>query len=142
MKRPPASRTMRPGAVATLDPRPIRPIRTKGGSMRTFGALALSVTLSLALQSGARAEEKVIKFATLAPEGSGWMKNIHEWASAIEKRAPGVKFKFFAGGVAGDERDAVRKMKLGQVQGAAVTATGLGLIQGEVLVFQAPFEFK
>ena len=46
--------------------------------------------------------------------------------------------KFYAGGVAGDERDAVRKMRLGQINGAAVTAIGLGLIQPEVRVLELP----
>ena len=47
-----------------------------------------------------------------------------------------------AGVMAGDERDAVRKMKLGQLQGAALTATGIGLIQPQVRVFEAPFMWK
>jgi TRAP-type C4-dicarboxylate transport system substrate-binding protein len=49
-----------------------------------------------------------------------------------------VKVKFYAGGVAGDERDAVRKMRLGQMSGAAVTAIGLGLIQPEVRALELP----
>ena len=40
------------------------------------------------------------------------------------------------------ERDFVRKMKLGQLDGAAVTAVGLGLIKGDVRVLELPFLFK
>lgn len=102
-------------------------------------ALAALGVLSTVGAPAARAQNKVIKIATLAPDGSSWMKLIREWAANIEKRAPGVKLTFFAGGVAGDERDAVRKMKLGQLQGAALTATGLGLLQPQVRVFESPF---
>jgi TRAP-type C4-dicarboxylate transport system substrate-binding protein len=113
---------------------------------RQLRKLALTVAATaLALgplaRPAAAEDTKVIKIATLAPEGSSWMKLFHEWAATIEKRS-GVKVKFYAGGVAGDERDAVRKMRLGQLNGAAVTAIGLGLIQPEVRVLELPFLFK
>src|SRR5277367_5811466 len=87
--------------------------------------------------------QTVLKIATLAPEGSPWMNLFHEWGKNIETRSAGkVKVKFYAGGVAGDERDAVRKMRLGQLSGAAVTAIGLGLIQSEVRVLELPMLIK
>jgi TRAP-type C4-dicarboxylate transport system substrate-binding protein len=87
----------------------------------------------------ASAQEHVLKIASLAPEGSKWMTLFHDWATAVETHTKGqVKVKFYAGGVAGDERDAVRKMRLGQINGAAVTAIGLGLIQSEVRVLELP----
>ncbi|MSP59129.1 MAG: hypothetical protein EXR72_02110 [Myxococcales bacterium] len=104
--------------------------------------LFLGTSLAMALAPGAAEAQdvKILKVATLAPEGSSWMKLFHEWATNIEKRADGkVKIKFFAGGVAGDERDAVRKMRLGQLSGGAVTAVGLGLIQPEVRLLELPF---
>ena len=82
---------------------------------------------------------QTLKIATLAPEGSAWMVAFHEWAKNIEQHTQGkVRVKFFAGGTAGDERDAVRKMRLGQLNGAAVTAIGLGLINSEVRVLELP----
>jgi TRAP-type C4-dicarboxylate transport system substrate-binding protein len=82
---------------------------------------------------------QTFKIATLAPEGSAWMVAFHEWAKNLELHTQGkVRVKFFAGGTAGDERDAVRKMRLGQLNGAAVTAIGLGLINSEVRVLELP----
>ena len=76
-----------------------------------FAALAL-------LAAPAAAQEHTIKVATLAPEGSSWMNLFHAWGKAVEEHAAGkIKVKFYAGGVAGDERDAVRKMRLGQING-------------------------
>ena len=81
----------------------------------------------------ASAPAAVLKIATLAPEGSSWMRLFHEWQKRVEERTAGrVRIKFYAGGVQGDEKDVLRKMKLGQIQGAAVTAIGLATIDPEV----------
>jgi TRAP-type transport system periplasmic protein len=107
--------------------------------MKQLVAFALALTCC-SLGGAARAQTPtVLKIATLAPEGSSWMVQFHEWAKNVEEHTGGkVKIKFFAGGAAGDERDAVRKMRLGQLNGAAVTAIGLGLINSEVRVLELP----
>src|SRR5438477_2502677 len=106
--------------------------------MKRFVAYALAFAFSTVAMSGARAQE-VLKLASLAPEGSIWMVLLHDWAKNVEEHTGGkVKVKFYAGGVAGDERDAVRKMRLGQINGAVVTSIGLGLIQSEVRVLELP----
>jgi TRAP-type C4-dicarboxylate transport system substrate-binding protein len=103
---------------------------------RILAAVVAALTLSA---GAARAQEHTLKIATLAPEGSLWMNLFHQWGKNVEEHTAGkVKVKFYAGGVAGDERDAVRKMRLGQINGAAVTAIGLGLIQSEVRVLELP----
>ena len=89
-------------------------------------ALTLATVLSLAVPAHA---QTVLKIATLAPDGSSWMNLFREWGRNVDAKSGGkVKIKFFAGGSQGDERDAVRKMRLGQLSGAAVTAIGLGQI--------------
>ncbi len=91
-------------------------------------ALAL---LAFAAPSTARAQV-IIKMATLAPEGSSWMRLFHEFAGKVETRTSGrVKFKFYAGGMQGDEMDCLRKIRLGQLSGAAITAIGLASIAPE-----------
>jgi TRAP-type transport system periplasmic protein len=102
-------------------------------------ALASAFALCALLLPGVVRAQSTLKIATLAPEGSAWMVAFHEWAKNVEEHTGGkVKVKFFAGGTAGDERDAVRKMRLGQLNGAAVTAIGLGLINPEVRVLELP----
>src|SRR5262249_4141864 len=79
------------------------------------------------------ARATAIKVATLAPKGSAWAKILEEGAKSIaEKTADRVQIKYFFSGSQGDERDVVRKMKLGQLDGSALTAVGLGLIKGDV----------
>jgi TRAP-type C4-dicarboxylate transport system substrate-binding protein len=103
----------------------------------------LAFALTLLLAGPASADGQVLKIASLAPEGSAWMKLFGEWRDGVEKDTGGaVKMKFYAGGVAGDERDVVRKMRLGQMSGAALTAVGLGLIQPDVRVLEIPFLFR
>ena len=89
------------------------------------------------------ADETVIKFATLAPEGSTWMKIMQEWNSElIEKSGGKLKFRIYSGGVSGDEKDVVKKIRLGQLHAAGFTGVGLGEIAPEVRILDAPFLFR
>ena len=81
----------------------------------------------------------VLRVATVAPKGSSWMRVYNAWNNSLQKRTQGrLKLQFFSGGAAGDERDAVRKMRAGQIDGAAITTMGLGQIVRSALVLQAP----
>ena len=80
----------------------------------------------------------ILKIATLAPEGSSWMKLFHQWQGRVETRSEGrVKVKFYAGGVQGDEPEVIRKMRLGQLSGAAITGIGLSKIDPQVRALEA-----
>jgi len=84
--------------------------------------VALSAFLSNAAFAGTK-----IKIATVAPDGTTWMKVMKEMAQEVEKSTGGeVKLKFYPGGVMGDEGDVIRKMRFGQVHGGAFTGRGLG----------------
>ena len=83
-----------------------------------------------------------LKMATLAPKGSAWAKILEKGGKDIEAQTAGrVKVKYFFSGQQGDERDVVRKMTSGNLDGAALTAVGLGLIKGDVRVLELPFLF-
>lgn len=105
--------------------------------MRT---LALATLLTLAAGTAPAAE---LKMGTLAPKGSAWAKILEKGAKEIDAKTAGrVKLKYFFGGQLGDEKDMVRQMKLGSVDGGAVTAVGLSLIKGDVRVLEMPLLFK
>src|SRR5215475_12846988 len=107
--------------------------------MRTGWFAVLGVCLASALPAAA-AE---IKVATLAPKGSAWAKILEEGAKQTADKTGGrVQIKYFFSGSQGDERDVVRKMKLGQLDGAALTAVGIGLINPNVRVLELPFLFR
>jgi len=87
--------------------------------------------------------QSVIKFATLAPEGSTWMKAMRAFTNEVSSKTAGrVKFKIYAGGVSGDEKDVVRKIRLGQLQAGGFTGVGIGEIAPEARLLDTPFLFK
>lgn len=89
------------------------------------------------------AEPLTIKFATVAPEGSTWMNTMKELEKTIHERTQGqIVFRVYAGGVAGDELDALRKIRIGQLQSAAFSGVGFGQILPAVRVLDLPFLFR
>jgi TRAP-type C4-dicarboxylate transport system substrate-binding protein len=85
----------------------------------------------------------VIKIATLAPDGSTWIQTLNAINADIStKTNKQVRFRIYPGGVLGDENDMLRKMYIGQIQGAALTSSGLSSIFQEMDVFQIPFIFQ
>ena len=88
-------------------------------------------------------EAYVLKFATLAPQGSTWMNIITDWANKVEKESRGrLKFKLYGGGVMGDEPDVLRKIRFGQLHGGAMTGHGIGYIYSPARVLEIPFLFR
>jgi TRAP-type C4-dicarboxylate transport system substrate-binding protein len=81
-----------------------------------------------------------IKVASLVPEGSPWhralLKIAAEWQEISDGR---VVVKIYPGGVAGDETDAILKMRINQIQAAMVTGKGLAYIHPDFYVYQLPF---
>jgi TRAP-type C4-dicarboxylate transport system substrate-binding protein len=81
-----------------------------------------------------------IKVASLVPEGSPWHRALLKIASEWQKISNGdVRLKIYPGGVAGDETDAIRKMRINQIQAAMVTGKGLAYIHPDFYVYQLPF---
>lgn len=89
------------------------------------------------------ADAYVLKFATLAPQGSTWMNIIGDWAKQVEKESAGrLSFKLYPGGISGDETDVLRKIRFGQLHGAALTGHGIGEIYPPARVLELPFLFR
>ena len=49
-----------------------------------------------------------------------------------------IRLRVYPGGIIGDERDMVRKMRLGQIQAAAITTEGLSEIVPEFSAYFVP----
>ena len=65
--------------------------------------------------------QHVLKFATLAPSGSTWMNLLEEWDRNVRAKSQGrLGFKFYPGGVQGDEKDVLRKRRNGQLHAKLV----------------------
>jgi TRAP-type transport system periplasmic protein len=88
------------------------------------------------------AGEVTIKMATLAPQGSEWHQVLQEMGASWEKASRGqVAFRLYPGGVAGDDADVVRKMRLGTLNAGLLSGTGLCEIERNVLAIQIPLAY-
>ena len=89
------------------------------------------------------ASAQTIKLATIAPEGSAWMNAMRAGAAEIGQRTDGrVKFKFYGGGVQGNDKQVLRKMRIGQLHGGAFTSTALIEFQKDSVLYGMPMLFK
>ncbi len=105
--------------------------------------LTLTAALAFASVRPAHADGVELRIASLAPENSPWMDVLDKAAGEIKDKTAGrVTLKYFPGGQQGDERDFVKKINLGQLDGAAVTAVGLAMIDESIRVLELPMMFK
>lgn len=103
--------------------------------------LFISVLAVAFLSSGALQAQR-IKLATLAPEGTSYYEALRDMADRWREISNGsVDVRIFAGGIAGDEGDIVRKMRIGQLQAAAITGGGIGDITPAIRALQMPMMF-
>ena len=99
--------------------------------------------LTMVIPLPAPAQNVVLKLGTLAPEGTAWVKAFREISRELEQKTnKQVSLRLFPGGVLGDEEDMLRKVKVGQIQGALLTGGGLGLIFKDVKILAIPFLFQ
>jgi TRAP-type C4-dicarboxylate transport system substrate-binding protein len=115
-----------------------------GGRRGTTTAFVITLIVALGFPSAARAAAaQTLKLATLAPQGSVWDQTIRTMGDRWTKETSGrVLLKVYAGGVAGDETDALRKTRAGQFQGLAITVAGLSEIDPAFNVFQIPMYYE
>ncbi|MEM8499451.1 MAG: TRAP transporter substrate-binding protein DctP [Pseudomonadota bacterium] len=86
---------------------------------------------------------KVFKIATVSPEGSGWMKTMRAAGKDIEAATEGrVKLKFYPGGVMGNDSAVLRKIRIRQLHGAALTGGSLRQFYPDVEAYSLPLLFR
>ena len=85
-----------------------------------FFALALGLLSAPAGAAGDDQQPIVIRMAAIAPEGTGWARELKAMARDVEAVTHGtVRMKWYLGGIAGDEAAAVSRIRRGQLDGAA-----------------------
>ena len=108
-----------------------------------LAALAVLMGIVFTGSSAQAADPVTLKVGTLAPAESPWGKVFKVWQKGINERTGGaVAIQFFWNGQQGDETAMVGKIRTGQLDGAAITAVGLGQIYKQVLVLQLPGLFS
>ncbi len=108
----------------------------------SFFGLFLYV-LQLSPTDASAAPQYRIKFATVAPDGSTWIKHLKKLDKTLRSKSNDkLGFKIYAGGIAGDELDILRKIRIGQIHCTGFTGVGFGHILPMVRVLDLPFYFK
>jgi TRAP-type C4-dicarboxylate transport system substrate-binding protein len=105
--------------------------------------LVLFLTISFVGFNSPALIAKSIKIATLSPEGTFWMKNMRAGAKEIKEKTQGrVKFKFYPGGVMGNDENVLRKIRIGQLQGGAITVGSLSHSTPDTTIYGLPYLFS
>jgi TRAP-type C4-dicarboxylate transport system substrate-binding protein len=105
--------------------------------------LSAAVVLWVAAAAATPLSAAALKIATLAPEGSSWMREMRAAGDQIKTATDGrVELKFFPGGVMGNGETVLRKIKLGQLNGGAFAASELTGVNADAAVYGLPFIFE
>lgn len=110
---------------------------------RWSSAFGLIVAGLLSLAGGRGEAAVVIRLGTLAPSGSSWELILRrmgaEWAQATNEE---LKLRIYAGGTVGDEGEMIRKMRIGQLQAAAISNAGLAELDPSAYALMLPMMFS
>ena len=105
--------------------------------------LKIKLAALIFLLSISSAQALDIKIATIAPDGTTWMQEMRRGASEIAQRTEGrVIFKFYPGGAMGSDKNVLRKIRAGQLQGGALTGGGLAEVYPDNQIYNLPLVFR
>ena len=86
---------------------------------------------------------QVIKLGTVAPDGSQWHSALKKLAQEWKDLSDGkVVIQIYAGGIAGDDPDLIRKMRIGQLHAAALATSGIAYIYPDITALTFPNNIK
>ena len=115
-------------------------------NVRKFPRAGRSVALAalaLALPAVAAEARVNLRLATVAPRGSAYHLILDKMAAEIGRETGGeVRIRIIAGGAAGDETAMISKMRIGQVQMAAVSNVGLAELDPSAWTLSIPMVFR
>ena len=111
--------------------------------MRKALASTLVLAMAIAIPGSARIAQasaaNKIRIATLAPRDTDLTRGFVRIDRALRKSTGNAwGIQLYPSGIAGDEKDVIRKMRVGQMDGSIITDTGLGQIVREVNVLSSP----
>ncbi len=107
--------------------------------MKFMQSLGLAFVLGV---SAFTAQAVTLKIATLSPEGSSWMQKFRASAKEIKARTDSrVKIKYYPGGVMGDDAAVLKKIRIRQLHGGAMTGGSLARFYKDSQVYSMPLKF-
>lgn len=83
------------------------------------------------------------KIATLSSDGSVWMQKMRAGAKEISQKTNGrVSLKFYPGGVMGGDKNVLKKIRFGQLHGAAMPNAGLSNLYPDIQLYNLILKFQ
>ena len=108
--------------------------------MKVFGRICLIVTC---ICLGSTLSSQTIKLGSTGPKDSHWDVGLKKLASDWYALSNGdINLRIYPGGIIGDELDIIRKMRIGQIDAAAISALGLNTIYSGITSVTLPFLFQ
>ncbi len=106
----------------------------------SLGLLGVYVSAGPEARAG---DEVVLKFASVAPEGTPWTEQLTDIKKRVEAGSE-VKFKLYPGSMLGGEVETLRKARRNQIQGwgGSTAAIAEALSLPSLNVFELPFMFE
>jgi len=84
-----------------------------------------------------------LKIATIVPDGTTWMKQLRAAAKQVDQGTDGrLKIRYYPGGVMGSDQSVLRKIRVGQLHGGAITGGGLMRLYPDAELYSLPFLFR
>lgn len=84
-----------------------------------------------------------LKIATVTPEGTQWMKKMRAGGKEIENRTDDrVTFKYYGGGIKGDDAKVLGQIRIGQLHGGAFTPSTLSALYPDLNLYGMPLVFE
>ena len=117
--------------------------RTTTSSRRMNRRALVAVAAVVAIALAAPSVANTLKIATGAPDGTAWMKLLRQAGADVETATEGrVTLRFYPGGTQGDDRDVLRKMRIGQLHGGTVRTGVFGGIYSDIQLYNLPMVFR
>jgi TRAP-type C4-dicarboxylate transport system substrate-binding protein len=98
------------------------------------------VVYLLLLSGVARADEPTtLRIGTVIPDGTSWARELHAMGRDVDRATAGaVKMKWYMGGIAGDEREMLDRIRRGQLDGILSGGSACQTVAPSLQVTQIP----
>ncbi len=108
------------------------------------GVIRAAVTVCFLLMTAVQGHAVTLKIATLSPDGSMWMEKMRAGADEVAKKTDKrVEIKYYPGGVMGDDKAVLRKIRIGQLQGGAVVSGSMSQFFPDSQIYTSlPLKFR
>ncbi|HBE93331.1 MAG TPA: C4-dicarboxylate ABC transporter [Gammaproteobacteria bacterium] len=109
----------------------------------SISTLVKTLAVVTLLGVGSAAHAVTLKIATQAPDGTTWMKDMRAAGKEIAEKTDGrVKIKYYPGGVMGNYKSVMKKIRIGQLHGGAVTGDSLANLYPDMGTYGLPMLFN